>query len=421
MLGRGRFMRSKFTGRYHYVPQTKDTVLNVGQGTGGGPLHPNGSPVYTLNASIFHGRFDQDQANGAGPCPAGNIQNCYLDQVNNAGEIVTNGFSHLGAIAQSPVDQHAGGLECYACHATWVHACFGCHLNLADNNGNQILRDFNRGNGELTYGVVAQADFSYIDSLAIQLGINSEGKISQHVPETKQAFRHVDYQNNDYFGTRVIVNANANIVYQSYRNRAGYGLRQYNTEPVGLPLNSDGPDFDQDARMDQNAGEGFNQMMPHSVQRSHPRMDCTFCHLNANDANANAVQARYGVNPNGFANVSAYLIALNGLQIIRNNTNQAINVDQNAGFRFDANIDPDGFSVNKQTDWVVLADGFPVSFNSHPMMTQRPHLYFDPFYSRDYPRLAQIAGPLNQQLLTKMIGGLVRNNNIGVQFRSNRQ
>jgi hypothetical protein len=293
---------------------------------------------------------------------------------------------------------------------------------LADFNG-QVIRDFSRMTGELTYGVIVQADFSYIDPLAVQLGINSEGKIGQFLPETKQAVRHVDYQGNDYFGTRVIVNNNANLIYNVYRNRAGYGTRQYATEQVGLPPNSDGQVFEQDVRMDQNTGEGFNQFMAHSVQRSHFRMDCEFCHLNANDANAAAVQARFGNNLTGFGNVSAYLTALNGLQIIRNNTNQPINVNAAAGFRFDATIDPTAFVVDRQTDWVVLNDGFPVSYTSHVWRQGVPNLYFDPFYQRTYPRLAQVSGPLNQQLIAKIADpntATVRVANEGVQFRANR-
>ena len=81
-----------------------------------------------------------------------------------------------------------------------MNGCFGCHLTLADNDGNQVLRDFSRSTGELTYGQIAQADFSYIDPLAIQFGINSEGKIAHFLPETKQAIRHIDSNNDDYFG-----------------------------------------------------------------------------------------------------------------------------------------------------------------------------------------------------------------------------
>jgi hypothetical protein len=415
-LGRGRWLRSKFTGRYHYVPQTRDTVQQYP--AGGGPVRPtNQQAIYTLNASIFHGRYDNDLTNGVGPCANGNPNNCFKDQA-NAALPIRQGFSHLGAPAVDATDQQAGGLECYGCHSTWVMACFGCHLTLRDFNG-AVLRDFARGSGEYTLGVIAQADFTYIDPLALQYGINTEGKISQFLPETKQNVRHVDYQGNDYFGTQVIVNNDANIVYNSYRHRDGLGLRQYATEQVGLPPNSDGQDFVQDARQDQNAGQGFNQMMPHSVQRSHPRMDCTFCHLDANAANAAAIQARYGANPNGFANVSAYLAVLNGLAIVRNNTNDAVTVDQNAGFRLDNVLDPNGFSVVQQTDYVVFADGFPLSYNNHPIRYGSVGVTTDPFYDRQYPRLARVAGPLNQALLNTLLNE-IKVNNENVQFRANR-
>ncbi len=413
-LGSGRWLKSKFTGRYHYVAQTRDTVANVGQGTGGGAVTPDGAPVYSLVSSIFHGRFNQDPNDGAGPCPNGDVNNCYRDQINQQYP-VTQGFSHLGATATSPVDQHAGGLECYACHSTWSNGCFGCHLTLQDFNG-ALQRDFSRSTGELTLGVVAQADFTYIDPLALQFGVNSEGKIAQFMPETKQAVRHIDYQGNDYFGNQVIVNNDANLTYNIYRHRSGYGTRQYNTEQVGLPLNADGRDYEQDARMDENAGQGYNQFMPHSTQRSHPMMDCNMCHLDANANNADAIAARYGVNPNGFANVSAYLAALNGLQIIRNNTNDAVTVNQNAGFRLDANIDPNGFVVNQQTDWVVLADGYPLSYTNHPFKQGTIGLDTT-FYTRTYPRMAAISGPFNLGLLTKLTAEVI-NNNEGVQYKS---
>lgn len=413
-LGAGRWLRSKFTGRHHYVTQVRDTVANYA--TGGGSTRPNGAPVYSLVSSIFHGRVDNDPLNGVGPCVNGNANTCYKDQANNQLQI-RQGFSHLGRPAVNSNDQMAGGLECYACHSTWQMACQGCHLNLADNDGNQILRDYSRSTGELTYGAIVHADFTYIDPLAIQLGINPEGKISQFEPETKQAIRHVDANNQDFFGTRVIVNNDANIVYNVYRNRAGYGLRQYNTELVGLPPNSDGPDYEQDARMDQNAGEGFQPFMPHTTQRSHPLMDCATCHIDVNNANADAVTARYGVNPNGFANVSGYLAILDGLQIIRNNSNQAVNVDQAAGFRLDADIDPDAFVINRQLDWVVFDDGFPLSYTNHPIKQGFYNLYTDPFYQRQYPRLAQVAGPLNQALL-QLIQNEIKVANVGVQYKA---
>lgn len=423
--GAGRWLRSKFTGQYHYVTQTKDTVADVGVGTGGGATHPvNGAPIYTLNASIFHGRFNgPDTTDGVGPCPNGDVNNCYRDQANQQFP-VTQGFSHLGEEAESPVDQHAGGLECYACHATWGNNCFGCHLRLADTDGNVILRDYARSTGELTYGVVAEADFTYIAPLEQQFGINSEGKIAQFLPETKQMVAHTDVNNQEFFGTRVIVNNDANIQWNVYRDRAGYGLRQYATELVGLQLNADGQRYEQYAFMDNNAGQGSQQFMPHSVQRAHPLMDCENCHLNLNADNTDLVMARFMANPNGFGNVSAYLQVLENTGIVRNNSNDAVIVDAAAGFRFDADIDPDGYSVDQQSDWCVLYDGnnngSPLCYNSHPLKQGTFGFSFSPQYARPYPRLAPVAGPLNSFLLGKMFEE-IRVANEGVQLQAGRR
>jgi hypothetical protein len=424
-LGRGRWLKGKFDGRWHYVPQVFDTVNNVGTGTGGGATNPGrgNQVVYTLNASIFHGRYDgvsDDPTNGVGPCPNGNPQNCFQDQA-NAQFPVSPGFSHLGGRANSPVDQMPGGLECYACHATWSNGCYGCHLRLADNNGAIILHDFSRSTGELTIGQIAEADFTAITPLDRQFLINDEGKISPSLPETKQQVAHTTYDNQQYFGTQVIVNANANIAYNVYRNRDGYGLRQYATEVVGLPPNSDGLLFDQDAQMDNNAGQGTQQFADHSVQRSHPLMDCTNCHLDLNQANAAAVGARWGYNPNGFANVSAYLAVLQNTQITRNNSNQNYVVNAAAGYRFDANTDPTAFNVNQQSDWLVdQATGFPYVYNNHPLKETTYGHRFDPSYARAYPGSlsvdAAVAGPLPLSLITKMSTRIIVNNE-GVQLR----
>ncbi len=424
-LGQGRWIKGKFSGRWHYVPQTYDTVNNGGNGQGGGTVRPPnaptrpGQPIYSLNASIFHGRYNQDLTDGVGPCPNGDINNCFKDQLNNA-NVVTQNFSHLGKPARNALDQHEGGLECYACHSTWANNCFGCHLRLADTDGNVTLRDFARSTGELTWGVVTEADFTYIAPLEMQYGINSEGKIGQFLPETKQMIAHTDVNNNQYFGTQVIVNNDANIQYNIYRDRSGYGTRQYATEQVGLPLNADGPLFEQFADMDNNAGQGAQQMMPHSTQRSHPMMDCENCHMNVDENNDNEVLARYMANPNGFGNVSDYLAVLANTGIVRNNSNETVNVDAAAGFRFDANIDPTAFVVDQQSDWCVLYDGnnngFPLCYNNHPVKEGTYGLRFDPQYARAYPNMSHIAGPLNSRLLSKLVNDVIVANE-GVQYR----
>lgn len=419
-LGQGRWLRGKYSGRWHYLTQVRDTVNSVGSGAGGQVVRPNGGPVYTLNASIFHGRYNQDLEDGAGPCPNGDVNNCYKDQANQ-GAPVSQGFSHLGQPARSPVDQHAGGLECYSCHSTWIHGCFGCHMATADTDGTKLLYEYSRSTGQRTIGALVQANFGYLDPLAIQLGINSEGKIAQMNPMEKLFIRHIDQDNQDFFSTRKLVNANTDVVYNIYRDRAGYGTRQYATEQVGLPPNADGPLFEQYAQMDDNAGQGFNQIMPHTTQRSWgPLMDCNACHLNADGSNADAIGARYGSNPNGFANVSTYLTAMDGLAIDRNFDGQLLFFDKDVGFRFDANTDPGAYVVDVQSDWVVREDGFPLSYNNHPLRRGVPGLYFDPTYARAYPSMAEVAGPLNASLLQTVLQ-TVRNANEGVPFKQGRR
>ncbi|MBX2812176.1 MAG: hypothetical protein KTR25_10210 [Myxococcales bacterium] len=401
-LGSGRFVRSKFTGNYHRVAQTYDTVQQGVQGNG-------------LNASMMHGRVGGNGlVDGVGPCINGDPNQCVVDQADANSAQIQQGFSHLGAPATSAVDQHAGGLECYACHATWGNNCQGCHLRLADNDGNGAIFDFARSTGELTLGQVTEADFTGISPLDVQFGINSEGKVAQFLPETKQFVAHTTVDNQQFFGTQVIVNNDANIQYNVYRNRDGLGLRQFATENVGFPPNIDGPNFIQDAQQDENAGQGFQQFAPHSTQRSHPLMDCTNCHVDVNASNTAAIQARYAANPTGFANLSDYLNVLQNTGITRNNSNETYAVNAAAGFLFDANTDPAGFSVVTQADYCVNeATAFPLCYSNHPF---KENALLNATTIRPVPDNVPVAGPFTQPLMNQMFN-VVKVNNINVQYR----
>ncbi len=413
-LGRGRWMQAKFTGRWHYVPQTLDTVSDLS-----GAAWPNGQSVYTANASVFHGRVNLSLQDGVGPCESGDPSNCYLDQELQEGQISEN-FSHLGRPATSPVDQHEGGMECYACHATWANSCFGCHLRLSDLGAGGRLYDFSRSTGELTLGFVSEADFSYISPLDMQYGLNGEGKISQMLPESKQMVAHTDQNGNEYFGTNTLVNLDPDIEYNVYRHRSGYGLRQFNTEAVGLPPNSDGGVFEQFAEMDLNAGQGTQPMMPHTVQRSHPRMNCQQCHLSVEQDNEDEVLARWMARPAGFSGLSAYLDTLQNVGIVRADSGAPLHVLNAAGFRFGRASDPQGFSVEQQADWCVDAlTGFPLCYTNHPMRVTTDGLEFDPRHERAYPTIALTSGPLNVELMRLMFEE-VRVWNSEVSFRGRR-
>lgn len=145
-------------------------------------------------------------------------------------------------------------------------------------------------------------------------------------------------------------------------------------------------------------------MMPHTVQRSHPRMNCTGCHFDVNGGNEDLTWARYGANELGFAGTSAYLAIMAQSSIVRDNTNDIVFVDESAGYRFDASIDPVGYTVDSQLDYKVMLRegerGNPLAGSTHPAMTMR--MSFDPDYRPLFPTFSLSASPLNETLLDKL-------------------
>ena len=88
-------LKSRLDGRRHYVPQTRDTIINNNKAN---PF--NGQLVYSPKASYAMGRADGDIASGTGPIQAD--PNLY-----------TNGFSHTDS------------MDCVSCHAAWTNNCIG--------------------------------------------------------------------------------------------------------------------------------------------------------------------------------------------------------------------------------------------------------------------------------------------------------
>ncbi len=150
------WLKSRLDGRMHYLPQTRDTVVDSGK------THPvGGAAVYSANASYAMGRVDADPANGIGPCQAGGA---------------SSGFSH--------VDR----MECIACHGSWTNTCMGCHLSGEYDTGN----NFSNVTGERIVYKQRTADFTYQSPLFFTLGIGPRGKITQFSANTKVFFRWED-------------------------------------------------------------------------------------------------------------------------------------------------------------------------------------------------------------------------------------
>jgi hypothetical protein len=149
-------LTSKLDGRVHYVPQTRDAVVNSGK------THPTtGAQLYSAKASYAMGRVDGDPSNGTGP-------------QQTAG--VTPGFSH------------SDRMDCAACHSSWTNTCMGCHLSGEYDTGN----NFSNQTGERIVYKQRTADFTYQSPLFFQLGVSARGKISTYSANTKVMYQWED-------------------------------------------------------------------------------------------------------------------------------------------------------------------------------------------------------------------------------------
>jgi hypothetical protein len=349
----GIYLVDRSNGDPHFVSQVRDSIASV-------------------EGSIFHGRVNASPDDGVGPCIGGDPAKCFRDQEAESGA-VTPGFSHLD------------GLECTACHAAWSNACFGCHVTIDDTGG---ARDFSPSTGEYTLGRIAQAELTFISPIDVQLGIDSEGRVAPFTGAGGLRLRHIESDGLDWFGRRSIVAGDPSLRYGVYRHRTGYGLRPYDQEGAGLLPTTDGPVFEQRAEMSVNAAFGFNPMTPHSVQRTHARIDCTACHQR---------EERFGTAPQGFGGISKYLETLDGLEIVREETAQRVAVDWSAGFRLDPTNDPEGATIEAQLDRVASGTGFPYASTNHPLRA-----LLDERHRRDFPTIVPSAGPLGPNLLLLM-------------------
>ncbi|HEX6885031.1 MAG TPA: hypothetical protein VF530_16770 [Planctomycetota bacterium] len=153
------YLRSKLTGNLHYVPQTRDAVVNSGK------THPiSGAVLYSAKASYAMGRVDADPSNGIGPVQTGGN---------------TPGFSH------------GDRMDCASCHSAWTNTCMGCHLSGEYDTGN----NFSNQTGERIVYKQRTADFTYQSPLFFQLGVTARGKISTFSANTKVMFQWEDQNN----------------------------------------------------------------------------------------------------------------------------------------------------------------------------------------------------------------------------------
>ncbi|MEO0651223.1 MAG: hypothetical protein AAFZ65_11155, partial [Planctomycetota bacterium] len=153
------YLYSRLTGERHYLPQTRDTVVDTDAQN---PFTME--DVYSPAASYAMGRIDGSLDNGLGPIQSG------ADY---------SGFSHTDR------------MDCASCHSSWTNTCMGCHLEGEyDENNN-----FSNITGDRIVFEEDNADFVYQSPLPFQLGIGEDGKITTFSSNTKMFFRYEDRNN----------------------------------------------------------------------------------------------------------------------------------------------------------------------------------------------------------------------------------
>ena len=332
-------LKSRLDGRRHYVPQTRDTIVNNNKAN---PF--NGQLVYSAKASYAMGRADGDIASGTGPV-----------QANPA--LYTQGFSHTDS------------MDCVSCHAAWTNNCTGCHLAGEFDNNPANFRVSNITGERIAYNEQA-ADFTYISPVPFTLGVGSENMITQMSPAEKVFYRFFDGANE----SQVFV----------FSDRNGNGNNPNTAGRNAFPASS------------------HNVMMPHSIRgkvtatNEGPRY-CVACHLNTDSINNfgdeyaafvtamanndfanldfNLLQQHIGQNPGNQLNSPIWVHMVAGLGsglYLFDETGCPVNpLDNNANRQYcpngapAANFDPNNVVYN--LDRIVEATGISNASNAHPM------------------------------------------------------
>ena len=115
-------------------------------------------------------------------------------------------------VAMDSVEKHADSLECYACHASWVPQCYGCHVKMDysnDKNGKQKSQIdwISSANKRDAHGQTAESRLgtggihtpgktsetrSYLRWEEPVLGINGEGRVTPLMPGCQVVFTVID-------------------------------------------------------------------------------------------------------------------------------------------------------------------------------------------------------------------------------------
>ncbi|MFT7463356.1 MAG: hypothetical protein ACI9EF_001700 [Pseudohongiellaceae bacterium] len=155
-------LTSRLTGAVHYIPQTRDTVIDSGA------VNPfDSEPVFSKLDSYAMGRADGNDSTGIGP---------------QQSAMANSGFSH------------GDRMDCASCHSSWTNTCSGCHLQ-GEYTTNK--NTFSNITGERIVFRERNADFVYQSPVPFQLGVSAENRITTMSTNTKMFFQYRDKQGDD--------------------------------------------------------------------------------------------------------------------------------------------------------------------------------------------------------------------------------
>jgi len=226
------WLTSRLDGVRHFVPQVRYAVVNQQRN------HPlTNVSLYNPNASYAMGVADGQNQNGVGP-------------IQTNPNLFAQGFTHMEA--------EGGALDCQSCHASWVNACIGCHLQL-QYNANPANYFFSNTTGERITVQVTNADFTYIQPLWRMLTVSSRGKITNGQPGMKNFYRYVDLNGNLAAGI-------------AFSDRNGMGNNPNYNGAGAIPMLS------------------YNNISSHSIRGAQTAADeggveCVGCHITQNAIN----------------------------------------------------------------------------------------------------------------------------------------
>lgn len=360
---------SRLDGQRHYIPQTKDTVVQNNK------RHPlTQQLVYNPSASYAMGRADGNPQTGVGPMQAD--PNLY-----------TQGFTHTDT------------MDCASCHASWTNNCIGCHLA---NQYNINPQEYFASNitGERIMLQEAAADFVYQTPVPFYLGVNSRGKITKVSPAEKMFYRYIDFAGNE------------SAVF-AFSDRLGEGNNANNAGRNAFPALSQ------------------NQLSAHSIRgkvtdtQEGPTY-CVGCHMTVDGVNnfANEYAAFLDAYQNNdFANLDFDVLQQHIGQNPGNQLNSPIWVHMAAGlgsglFLFDATgcpVNPLDANANRQycpdgapadnfdannvvydLDRLVEFNGVPNSSSAHPRKVLQGA-------QRVGASNSQMSGPLGAQTIQRLV------------------